>query len=300
MPRIIRQALYEKLQNLPEINGLREDFRVVSGLDLGLVDELGRGCPFEPGEGTMCAVLREGSAGRGMCARFRQAMLVKAGAAPVAVGCDAGLREAAVPVVVGGITAGYLLMGGVSTAAADGASAARAAHLLGRAGVRMTPDECRVALERSPVMDEARFVAWLRMLGLAARQIASRMTQQITSGERPLPAAVARACRMVEQRALVEDMGLAGVADHCGVSAGHLSRLFHQATGLTFREYLARFRAEHARGLLLSTQKSVTEIAFASGFQSISQFHRVFRRVHGAAPGAVRADQQRTSKRTAG
>lgn len=69
--------------------------------------------------------------------------------------------------------------------------------------------------------------------------------------------------------------------------------MFHHATGLRFREYVGRLRAEYARDRLLTTDRPVTEIAFVSGFQSVSQFNRVFRAVHGASPQCIR--KSRTS-----
>ena len=90
----------------------------------------------------------------------------------------------------------------------------------------------------------------------------------------------------------MEDLGLPAVARHCGVSEGHLSRLFHHATGLTFREYVTQVRAEHARALVLHTSRGITEIAYESGFQSLSQFHRVFRKAYGTSPGQLRASRE--------
>jgi AraC-like DNA-binding protein len=41
--------------------------------------------------------------------------------------------------------------------------------------------------------------------------------------------------------------------------------------------------------LILQTSRGITEIAYESGFQSISQFHRVFRKTYGMPPGRLRA-----------
>jgi len=72
------------------------------------------------------------------------------------------------------------------------------------------------------------------------------------------------------------------------VSTAHLSRVFHESTGLTVTEYLSRFRVEHARNRLQRQEKSITEIAFDCGFQSISQFNRTFKKVTGFAPSRMR------------
>jgi AraC-like DNA-binding protein len=79
------------------------------------------------------------------------------------------------------------------------------------------------------------------------------------------------------------------VAERLHVSASHLSRLFHHSAGLPFNEYLTRLRTEQAKKLLLTTSRNVTEIAYDSGFQSISQFNRAFKAVHGVSPRSLRA-----------
>lgn len=73
-------------------------------------------------------------------------------------------------------------------------------------------------------------------------------------------------------------------------SEGHLSRTFHRATGLRLVDYVARYRAERARVLLRGTERPITDIAFACGFQSLSQFHRVFRAQFGKRPRDIRTE----------
>jgi AraC-like DNA-binding protein len=131
--------------------------------------------------------------------------------------------------------------------------------------------------------------AFQRLVQLFAHHIALKLTDQLAQPEASMPPTVLKACRFIRTHALLENINLAAVAKHCGVSTGHLSRLFHHSTCLTFREYLAQVRIEHARDLLLRSGKNVTEVAFDSGFQSISQFHRVFRKAFGMSPGRLRA-----------
>jgi len=124
----------------------------------------------------------------------------------------------------------------------------------------------------------------VRLVSLAARQIALAATARWEEPADELPETVAEACRLIRQHAHKEDIDLPFVASRCAMSTGHLSRLFHQATGLTFREYLGRVRVDRAQSLLATTRKNVTEIAFESGFQSVSQFHRTFKKVVGFPP----------------
>ena len=78
-------------------------------------------------------------------------------------------------------------------------------------------------------------------------------------------------------------------------SAFYFCKMFKQATGLTFTDYLARTRIEKVKNLLLNPHKRISEVAYETGFQSLSQFNRVFRRITGQAPTVWRAKLPRQS-----
>ena len=292
MPRIIRKALYLKLKELPELLDFQRGFEQLSGLRLLLVDELGVGegdfCACSP----VCAALRGSAAGRTMCGRLRQGLLAQAAEQPAWKACDAGLQEAAVPLRISGIPAGYFVFGGALPQAPDRPVVRRARHLLAHHGVEIEEEQLRLLMAGTRWAGPETMRACERIVHLAARQIAVKVTDQLVEPDAVLPPAVVKACGYIRARALVEDLGLPAVARHCGVSEGHLSRLFHHATGLTFREYVTQVRAEHARALVLHTSRGITEIAYESGFQSLSQFHRVFRKAYGTSPGQLRASRE--------
>lgn len=78
-------------------------------------------------------------------------------------------------------------------------------------------------------------------------------------------------------------------AEDIGRAAGwhpkYLMRIFKRTLGMSAGEYLMRLRVSHAQWLLIATDKSTLEIAFASGFQSLAPFYQAFRRVtNGLAP----------------
>jgi AraC-like DNA-binding protein len=60
--------------------------------------------------------------------------------------------------------------------------------------------------------------------------------------------------------------------------------MFRKITGINFTDYLARLRIERAKNLLLNPNLRISEIAFEVGFQSLTHFNRVFKRVLGQSP----------------
>jgi transcriptional regulator GlxA family with amidase domain len=85
-----------------------------------------------------------------------------------------------------------------------------------------------------------------------------------------------------------EDISLTGVARQVGWTPSYFSARFRAITGFTFVDYLHRLRVHHAQTLLQDTSRTVTDIAYACGFNSQSQFNRVFRAVTGTSPRAYR------------
>lgn len=81
---------------------------------------------------------------------------------------------------------------------------------------------------------------------------------------------------------------VAELASVCGMSCGHFSRSFRQATGRTPHEWLQGQRVRQAQELLGRTELPLAEVADACGFADQSHFTRVFVRATGTTPGRWR------------
>ena len=81
---------------------------------------------------------------------------------------------------------------------------------------------------------------------------------------------------------------LGEVADAVRLSKSHFSRAFSASVGEPPARYLRRYRVRRAREMMLSTCKSLSEIALACGFADQAHFTRVFSRMVGVSPAAWR------------
>ncbi|NUO02584.1 MAG: helix-turn-helix transcriptional regulator [Saprospiraceae bacterium] len=77
-------------------------------------------------------------------------------------------------------------------------------------------------------------------------------------------------------------------AKEAAMSKTYFCRWFSKINGCTFMQYLNRLRIEQACQMLVFSDKTVGEIAYASGFENISHFNRVFRGVKKQSPTALR------------
>ena len=81
---------------------------------------------------------------------------------------------------------------------------------------------------------------------------------------------------------------LSDLAAEAGYDYHYLSRRFHKVFGMSFPELLNIYRLEHALELLTQTDKTVTDVALESGFQSIRSFNSIFRTRTGSTPTTYR------------
>lgn len=85
---------------------------------------------------------------------------------------------------------------------------------------------------------------------------------------------------------------VADLAKELGISDRHLRNLFMENIGVSCIKIARYHRALFAKKLLMFSDKSVTDIAFAAGFGSIRQFNQVFREIFGMPPSAVKKEVQ--------
>jgi AraC-like DNA-binding protein len=74
------------------------------------------------------------------------------------------------------------------------------------------------------------------------------------------------------------------ILQFCPLSRSHFHSLFKQETGKTFIDYLNNLRCEKAAELLITTNDTILEIAFKSGFNNFSHFCHTFKQLKGISP----------------
>ena len=131
-----------------------------------------------------------------------------------------------------------------------------------------------------------------------SRTAAGYLVRNYTSG-RPLsvnhartltPQQCNRAIEYIEE-SLSERLTLAAIAKAAGVSAGRLNSEFKRSMKLAPYQYVLSARVRRAHVLLISTDRSLAQIALQCGFSNQQHMTRMIRRVTGRTPGAIRRER---------
>lgn len=94
---------------------------------------------------------------------------------------------------------------------------------------------------------------------------------------------------IVAQR-YTEPLTVAEIGHEVGLHPNYAMNLFKKVFGTTLIDYLTHHRISHAQRLLATTDEKIIEVAFSSGFNSVSRFNEAFRRACGCTPRKYRAE----------
>lgn len=234
-----------------------------------------------------CTLMAARNGSCAACLRFQQQLQRTAVDEPRTLECAAGLSESAIPVRVGEVLIGLLRTGQVLHEAPTRRRWGQIRERLGLDAAAPEAGPLEAAYLQTRVVSKLQYQAAISLLRIFAQHLgtlANRLLIEQSNAELPV---IARARAFIEQN-LTEPLRLADVARAVNVSAFYFCKLFSRATGMTYVQYLARVRIEVAKRKLMNPNLRVCEAAFVTGFQSLSQFNRVFRRIAGETPSAFR------------
>ncbi len=237
-------------------------------------------------ENPFCAFLADHPETLTICLQAHEEMIQHTGDIPHTVTCPFGLTETAVPVKLGGETIGYLRIGQILRRSPTAADTRKVEKKIEGHGVRFTK-EVRQAWEHNPLLSPDKYQAIVRLLSFFAEQLSALINQIALEKQNIEPLLVQKARDYINKHKS-EPLSLSAVAQAAGASVFHFCKVFRRSTGLKFTDYVARLRLEDARTQLLNPNRRISEIAYDVGFQSLTQFNRMFKRVFGQSPTEFR------------
>lgn len=238
-------------------------------------------------EGPFCSLISQKSRACAACLQAQERLSEAATYEPSTLGCPNGLCETAVPVRLGDRLIGFLQTGQVFRKKPTAAQFERAHKLVAGWGVVVGLEELRQAYFSSRVVPARQHDAIVKLLSIFAQHLAMLSNQVLVQQANAEPPLIARAKEYIQEHQ-TENVRLGHVAKHVNTSTFYFCKIFKKATGINFTDYLSRVRIEKSKNLLLNPNLRVSEIAFEVGFQSLTHFNRVFKKILGQSPTEYR------------
>ena len=274
-----------RLQQSELFRDYREAFQIATGLPLIL---RGTGACQATMAGAknvsaFCALMAARNRTCAACMQMHTRIETESAGETRTLECFAGLNDSLVPIRLGEKTIAYLQTGQVLFHAPSEKQFRGALKQLQILDPGCDSEALHAAFFATRVLARTHYEAMLRLLTSFAQHLSLLANELMITQTTAEPPAVAKARAYIAER-LGEELSLDEVARVANTSPFYFCKIFKAATGLTFTDYVARARIEKTKQSLLNPNVRISEAAFAAGFQSLSQFNRVFRRVTGEAP----------------
>ncbi len=282
LKKIIQSATYQEYEKA---------FQTSTGLPLALTPLETWGLPQHQrkNENPLCAILAGDRSACSACLGAQKEVCGAPNSAANTITCFAGLSETAVPVRVNGTPVGLLQTGQILQQPPTEEGFGRLRSKLEQMGATLDFDVLEKTYFDSPVMTAERCQATITLLRQFATHlelVGNRLVMESETTEAPI---IQRARAYIEDN-YSESISLKEIAAALHTSTFYFCKIFRKGTGLTFTEYLTRVRIENAKSQLTNPHLRISEIAFAVGFQSLSQFNRAFKGLTGCSPTEYRTE----------
>lgn len=238
-------------------------------------------------ENPFCAQLAAKSRSCAVCLQLQQQLSETAVNEPQTLTCAAGLCDVAVPVRTGDQLVGFLTTGQVFRKKPTEAQFNRTARLLTEWGVETDMNEMREAYFDTRVLSARQHESVVKLLTIFAEHLSMVSNQIVLQEQHAEPPVITRAKQFIAEHQS-EELSLDQVAQAAHTSKFYFCKMFKKVTGINFTDYLSRARTERAKNLLLNPNLRISEIAYEVGFQSLTHFNRVFKRILGQSPTEYR------------
>lgn len=263
-----------------ETTGLPVSFRPVESWQLPLHGKRN--------ENPLCALVAEKSRSCAVCLQIQQKLSAEGSHEAYTMTCPIGLTDTAVPVRLGERLIGFLQTGQVFRKAPTEAQFDRTARLIAEWGLHVEREELRELYFNTKLVSPKHYESVVRLLSIFAQHLAMVSNQIVVQQTNAEPPVISRAKQYIHEHQ-AEELSLAMVARAVNTSSFYFCKMFKKITGLNFTDYVSRVRIEKAKNLLLNPNLRISEIAFEVGFQSLTHFNRVFKKVTGQSPSEYRA-----------
>lgn len=238
-------------------------------------------------ENPFCGMMADKSRSCAACLRLQQQLSDHAQNEARSMTCELGMCDTAVPIRLGERLVGFLQTGQIFRKKPTETQFKRTARMVAEWGIEIETDRLKHAYFGTKVLSSRQHDGVVKLLSIFAQHISMVSNQILVQRDNTEPAAITRAKQFIQENQ-GDDLSLGQVAKAVNTSTFYFCKMFKKATGLNFTNYVSRIRVEKAKNLLLNRNLRVSEIAYEVGFQSLTHFNRVFKKIMGQSPTEYR------------
>jgi AraC-like DNA-binding protein len=163
----------------------------------------------------------------------------------------------------------------------------RVAKLTSEWGIDVERKKLKEAYFSARVLTNKEHESVVKLLSIFAQHLSMLSNQVVVQQGNAEPPVITRAKEYIHEHQ-TEELSLGQVAKAVNTSTFYFCKMFKKITGINYTDYLSRVRIEKSKNLLLNPNLRVSEIAFEVGFQSLTHFNRVFKKILGQSPTEYR------------
>jgi AraC-like DNA-binding protein/ligand-binding sensor protein len=239
-------------------------------------------------ENALCALMSQKSSACAACLQVQERLCLQAAMEPKTITCPLGLSDSAVPVRMSDRLIGFLQIGQVFRKKPTAVQFEKVARQTDKWGIKTDQATLKQAYFSGKVVTPKEHDSAIKLLTIFAQHLAMLSNQVFIQRENAEPPVIAKARAYIHEHQ-TEELSLGQVAKAANMSSYYFCKMFKKIVGINFTDYVARVRIEKSKNLLLNPNLRVSEIAFEVGFQSLTHFNRVFKKILGQSPTEYRA-----------
>jgi len=279
------RALVEALVNSRIYRDYESAFSNLTGLPIALQTVETWQLPYhnKHNENPLCALMTQQNSSCAACLQVQEEVCHGATAEPHTVTCALGLTDSAIPVRMNNHLIGFLQVGQVFRKKPTQAQFEKVVKLAQKWEIKADRATLKQAFFSGKVVTPSQLGSAIKLLSIFAQQLSTLSNQVFIQSENTKSPGIVKAQAYIESHQQ-EKLTLRQVATAAGMSPFYFCKEFGKEVGITFTDYVARVRIEKSKSLLLNPNLRISEIAFEVGFQSLTHFNRVFKKLMNESP----------------
>ena len=261
--------------NTEKLKEIIDDICTLTGIGMAIADNNFNLIYTNKKHRDFCAFVQSTPLGLEGCKRCDSVMLkaAKDGSRPFSHICHAGLYDTSVPIIKDGVTAGYILLGGIKAVRELDSETLKKLRALG-----LDESVTQKKHTETVFLSEDERLSLLRLVSVILFENAI----EIDHGE------LMNGITEYIEKNLSSGLSVDVICKTFFISKNRLYASFHSYFGKTLNEYVTQRRIKKAKVLLNESSASITEIAEAVGIGSYAYFSKLFKKQTGMTPKKYR------------